>query len=154
MLPNLRTPHSAQQLPPQASNPQQPRYIRQVPPLFPQRPIPDTFSGSPLLGLLSQNIQQGLASHYTGHSPFGQQIFNQFPGVLGQSPGEHYYNPHVPPGGPSSLTGALNSIAMHDDLRCVPRLLCEIAAGGRPGHAVNNQRDSVLPFVSRDTLRS
>jgi hypothetical protein len=107
-----------------------------------------------LLGQLSQYIQQGIASHYTGHSPFGQQIFNQFPGALGQNPGEQFNTPHFPPGGSSSLTGALASIATHDDLRCVPRLLCEIAAGGRPGYSVSNQRDSVLPFVNSETLRS
>lgn len=153
LLPNVAIPHSIQQFPAQGPKPQRSRYIRQVPHLFAERPSPDTFSGSPLLGQLSQHIQQGIASHYTGHSPFGQQIFSQFAGVLGQNPGE-FYTPLVPPGGPASLTGALTSIAMHDDLRCVPRLLCEIAAGGRPGYSDSNQRDSVLPFVNRDTLQS
>jgi len=154
LLPNFAKPHSVQQFPAHGPKPQHSRYIRQVPHLFAERPIPDTFSGSPLLGQLSQHIQQGIASHYTGQSPFGQQIFNQFAGVLGQNPGEQLYTPLVPPGVPVSLTGALTSIAMHDDLRCVPRLLCEIAAGGRPGYSDSNQRDSVLPFVNRDILRS
>jgi len=155
LLPNFATPHNVQQFPAQGPKPHQPRYKRQVPNLFAERPFPDTFSGIPLFGQLSQHIlQQGTASHYTGHSPSGQQIFNQFAGVLGQNPGEQFYNPLVPPVGPASLTGALASIAMHDDLRCVPRLLCEIAAGGRPGYSGSNQRDSVLPFVNRETLRS
>jgi len=154
LLPNFATPYNVQQFPAQGPKPQQSRYIRQVPNLFAERPIPDTFPGIPLFGQLSQHIQQGTASHYTGHSPFGQQIFNQFAGVLGQNPGEQFYTPLVPPVGPASLTGALTSIAMHDDLRCVPRLLCEIAAGGRPGYSGSNQRDSGLPFVNRDTLRS
>lgn len=29
---------------------------------------------------------------------------------------------------------ALGSIARHDDLRCVPRLLCEVTSGGKPGY--------------------
>ena len=154
LLPNFAIPHSVQQFPAQGPKPQQSRYIRQVPNLFAERPIPDTFPGSPFVGQLSQHIQQGIASHYTGHSPFGQQIFSQFPGVLGQNPGEQFYTPLVPPGGPASLAGALTSIAMHDDLRCVPRLLCELAAGGRPGNSVSNQRDSVLSVVNRDILPS
>jgi hypothetical protein len=153
LLPNLARPSSVQQFPAQRRSPQHLRYRRQVPHVFPERPISDTFSGSPLLGQLSQQIQQGIVNHYTGHSPSGQQIFNQFAGVLGQNPGEQFYAPNVRPVGTTSLTAALTSIAMHDDLRCVPRLLCEIATGARPGY-VSNQRDSALPFVNTDTLRT
>jgi hypothetical protein len=112
------------------------------------------FSGSPIFGQLGQHIQQGILNLYTGQPPFGQQIFNQFSGVLGQNPGEQFHTQNVPPAGSTSLTGALTSIAMHDDLRCVPRLLCEVAAGSRPGYPDSNQRDLVLPFVNRDTLQS
>lgn len=54
-----------------------------------------------------------------------------------------------PPG--VSLASALQSVARYDDAQCVPRLLCELTAGGRPGSAKQNE---ALPFVNRDTLVS
>ena len=37
--------------------------------------------------------------------------------------------------GQMGLTNALGSIARHDDRQCVPRILCEVASGSRPGGA-------------------
>jgi hypothetical protein len=104
------------------------------------------------LGQLGQYIQQGIMAQYTGDSLTGHQIFNQFAGVPGQYPGGQFYTPSAPAVAP--VSSALTSIAMHDDLRCVPRLLCEIAAGGRPGYPGNTQQASPVPFLSRDTLLS
>jgi hypothetical protein len=116
-------------------------YIPQVPHLYPDTPIPGTFSPQ-FFGQLGQNFQQGIVNHYTGNFPFGPQIPSQFPG--GQ-----VFPPPVRPVG-----SALASIAMYDDLKCVPRLLCEIAAGGKPGQSVGKLQDSLLPFLNRDTLLS
>ncbi|KAL1455631.1 hypothetical protein WDU94_009713 [Cyamophila willieti] len=57
-----------------------------------------------------------------------------------------------------SLFGALYSISQYDDLRCVPRLLCEVTAGTRPGgpyygsYYGQNQQPSILPFLSKESL--
>nr|XP_018918276.1 PREDICTED: uncharacterized protein LOC109044801 [Bemisia tabaci] len=51
-----------------------------------------------------------------------------------------------------TFLGALSTIARYDDLRCVPRLLCEVTAGGRPGYSSNQA--SPVPFVSKDALVS
>ncbi|KAG8336598.1 hypothetical protein J6590_042119 [Homalodisca vitripennis] len=55
---------------------------------------------------------------------------------------------------PSSLVGALSSIARYDDLRCVPRLLCEVASGARPGSYgyQTYSQESPVPFLSKDAL--
>ncbi|XP_048513875.1 uncharacterized protein LOC125501644 isoform X2 [Athalia rosae] len=67
-------------------------------------------------------------------------------GTFGQNPnfgypGGFYPPPALPPGyqqgldsGGFGLIDALNSISQHDDLKCVPRLLCEIATGSSPGN--------------------
>jgi hypothetical protein len=151
-LPTAQPPDLIHDFPAEYSNPQQLQYVPEVPHLFPKRPIPDTFSDSQFLGQLGQYIQQGLVNHCTGNSPIGHQIFNQFAGAIGQYPGGQFYTPTSPQVTPAS--SALASIAMYDDLRCVPRLLCEIAAGGRPGYSGSKQQDSPVPFVTRDTLLS
>ncbi|XP_069680268.1 uncharacterized protein [Periplaneta americana] len=113
-------------------------------------------SGGQFLGQLGQHLQQGI-SQYTGNFPVGEyspQFLNQFPGFLGQQPGGQYFTQGQNPyGQQSSVIGALTSIAKYDDLKCVPRLLCEVAAGGRPGYTSGKQ-DYVIPFVNRDTLMS
>lgn len=106
--------------------------------MFPGRPIPGTFSGGQFL----EQLGQGIVNHYTGNFPSGSPVPGQFAG--GQ-----LYAPSARPVG-----SALASIAMYDDLKCVPRLLCELAAGGRPGHSGSKQQDSVLPFINKDTMLS
>ncbi|XP_022189932.2 uncharacterized protein LOC111048365 [Nilaparvata lugens] len=59
---------------------------------------------------------------------------------------------------PTSLYGALASIAQYDDLRCVPRLLCEVAAGARPGsnnynnYGSQSQQAGPFPFLTKDAV--
>jgi hypothetical protein len=142
----VEAPTTNQWFPATGQIPQQVHHVPEVPTLFPERPIPDTFSDSRILEQLGQHIQQGIVNHYTGNFPIGPQTHGQFVGDLG---GQFYS-----PVGGNSVTSALTSIAMHDDLKCVPRLLCEIAAGGRPGYTGSKQRDSLVPFVSTDTLLS
>lgn len=72
------------------------------------------------------------------------------------------------PGGPgggylqqNSVVQALSSISEHDDLRCVPRLLCEVSSGTRPGYnqqfgyyqqQQQLQQQSSIPFLTKDAL--
>ncbi|XP_014239586.1 uncharacterized protein LOC106661003 isoform X2 [Cimex lectularius] len=57
-----------------------------------------------------------------------------------------------PPPGPQgqSLFSALASIARYDDLRCVPRLLCEVTSGSKPGQIGSQQ--STAPLTTKDSL--
>ncbi|XP_023945637.2 probable serine/threonine-protein kinase clkA [Bicyclus anynana] len=54
-------------------------------------------------------------------------------------PGQYYRPPRPRPSlaseALSAVTGALTSIAKYDDYQCVPRLLCEAAAGGALGNS-------------------
>lgn len=59
----------------------------------------------------------------------------------------------------NSVLQALSSISQHDDLRCVPRLLCEVSSGTRPSSGYyqqpgyyQQQQQSSVPFLSRDAL--
>lgn len=57
----------------------------------------------------------------------------------------------------TTLAAALSSIARHDDLRCVPRILCEVTAGTLPEKSSasrphKQKQQSTLPFLSKDTL--
>lgn len=75
--------------------------------------------------------------------------------------------PHGPYPGPSrypqqqnSVLQALGSISQHDDLRCVPRLLCEVSSGTRPSsgyyqpgyYQQQQQQQSSIPFLTKDAL--
>jgi len=99
-----------------------------------------------------------------------------YPGNGGQYPlpypgnGGPYPPPFRPnvlrPGGPgggylqqNSVVQALSSISQHDDLRCVPRLLCEVSSGTRPGYnqqfgyyQQQQQQQSSIPFLTKDAL--
>ncbi|KAK3912462.1 Calponin-3 [Frankliniella fusca] len=74
-------------------------------------------------------------------------------GVLGGLSGLVPRPPSTPGGGAVPLATALQSVAQYDDAQCVPRLLCELTAGGRPGGG-SRQGEQALPFVNRDTLVS
>lgn len=58
----------------------------------------------------------------------------------------------------NSILQALSSISRHDDLRCVPRLLCEVSSGTRPGYYQppgyyqQQQQQSSIPFLTKDAL--
>lgn len=60
----------------------------------------------------------------------------------------------------NSILQALSSISRHDDLKCVPRLLCEVSSGTRPsssgyyqpGGHYQQQQQSAIPFFSKDAL--
>ncbi|XP_066995929.2 uncharacterized protein [Anabrus simplex] len=101
-------------------------------------------------------------TQFPGQYPLGQGVFpsqypGQFPSQLPLRPG----GPGLfPPGSGlypgqypaySSLLGALGSIARYDTLRCVPRLLCEVVAGGQPGYTGKQgiiNRDSLLTLLT------
>lgn len=68
--------------------------------------------------------------------------FNQYPDYPGS------YGPSGPFN--SGLIEALNSISQYDDLRCVPRLLCEIATGSKPGNG--DYKASTLQDFGKNTL--
>lgn len=86
--------------------------------------------------------------------------FPQYPVQEGLVPGFDPYLQRPFPFGPSqfnpyqegpleSLARALSSIARYDDQQCVPRLLCEVAAGGNP----SGKQNSFIPsFLSMDSL--
>lgn len=102
-----------------------------------------------------------------GRPPYPPRPQDGRPGYLGGLP--PYPVPHGPPypGGPgrypqsNSVLQALTSIAQHDDLRCVPRLLCEVSSGARPSsgyyqpgnhYQQQHQQQSTIPFLSKDAL--
>lgn len=79
------------------------------------------------------------------------------PGFLGGRP--PYLGP--PPGRypeQNSILQALSSISQHDDLRCVPRLLCEVSSGTRPSSgyyqpsSYYQQQQSTIPFLTKDAF--
>lgn len=73
------------------------------------------------------------------------------------------YRPGYLPGYPqqNSILDVLSSISRHDDLRCVPRLLCEVSSGARPssgyyqrpgGYYQQQQQPSSIPFLNKNAL--
>lgn len=84
------------------------------------------------------------------------------PGFLGGGP-PYPYPGQYPSRYPeqNSIIQALSSISRHDDLRCVPRLLCEVSSGTRPsssgyyqppGYYQQQQQQSTIPFLTKDAL--
>lgn len=76
-----------------------------------------------------------------------------YPGPFGPYPGQYPQQ--------NSIVQALSSISQHDDLRCVPRLLCEVSSGTRsssgyyqPGgyYQQQQQQQSSIPFLTKDAL--
>lgn len=49
-----------------------------------------------------------------------------------------------------SFLEALTSITRHDDLRCVPRLLCEVTSAGKVGSS--ESQNSIISFINKDSL--
>lgn len=86
-----------------------------------------------------------------------------YPGNGGPYPPPPFRPNGLRPGGylqQNSVVQALSSISEHDDLRCVPRLLCEVSSGTRPGYNQQSgyyqqqyqQQQSSIPFLSKDAL--
>lgn len=91
-----------------------------------------------------------------------------YPGNGGPYPPPPFRPNWLRPGGPggsylqqNSVVQALSSISEHDDLRCVPRLLCEVSSGTRPGYnqqfgyyqqQQQLQQQSSIPFLTKDAL--
>ncbi len=75
-------------------------------------------------------------------------------------PGFLPVRPALPPGfrPPSashpqtSLFEALYSIAKYDDLRCVPRLLCEVTSGSNVTKSNKKDDKSPVPFLTKDAF--
>uniref|UniRef100_A0A0A9XVU0 Attachment protein G3P n=2 Tax=Lygus hesperus TaxID=30085 RepID=A0A0A9XVU0_LYGHE len=109
------------------------------------------------LGNLASGLQQAAAQGGSDNSGFGLYQPPGAPPVLTgpsfsgnkppQYPGPPYYQ-GPSPGHPGFLN-ALSSIARYDDLKCVPRLLCEVTSGGKPGYAGTTQS---VPTNNKDTL--
>lgn len=100
---------------------------------------------------------RGDAPAYIG-VPYPHEQPNQPLGVPPSSGSNPYYPspaavyPAQPaPTGPGFMA-ALASISRHDDLKCVPRLLCELTSGGKPGYVGTQQ--SVVPLTNKDSLIS
>lgn len=80
----------------------------------------------------------------------------QYLGSYGLRPGPIQYPQQ------NSILQVLGSISQHDDLRCVPRLLCEVSSGTRPSssgyyqpgvyYQQQQQQQSTIPFLSKDAL--
>lgn len=78
----------------------------------------------------------------------------------GYPPGRPGYRPGYPP--QNSILDVLSSISQHDDLRCVPRLLCEVSSGARPSsgyyqrpgsyYQQQQQQPSSIPFLNKNAL--
>ncbi|XP_014287362.1 uncharacterized protein [Halyomorpha halys] len=101
--------------------------------------------------------------HYSGYppdrpSPYPPSYQSEYPEDYrpGRPPyPQNYapgYNPYRPqPGYPQqSFMAALDSITRHDELRCVPRLLCEVTSGGKPGYpsSDSNQQQTIKDTIT------
>ncbi|BES93832.1 Hypothetical protein NTJ_06641 [Nesidiocoris tenuis] len=94
------------------------------------------------IGNLAQGLQQAAGPQIDNNGfgllqrPGGPPILTG-PTYSGQDkpyPPPGYYRPPYP-GGHPGFVNALSSIVRYDDLKCVPRLLCEVTSGGKPGYA-------------------
>ncbi|XP_076676651.1 uncharacterized protein LOC143373352 [Andrena cerasifolii] len=56
------------------------------------------------------------------------------------------------PGFQLNLFQALSSISRHDDYKCIPRILCEMASGKLPGRSLGKQASSFFEFLGKNTL--
>ncbi|XP_076175969.1 uncharacterized protein LOC143151074 isoform X2 [Ptiloglossa arizonensis] len=56
------------------------------------------------------------------------------------------------PGFQLNLFDALSSISRHDDYKCVPRILCEMASGKLPGRSLGKQTSSLLEYFGKNAL--
>lgn len=81
------------------------------------------------------------------------QINDDFPSDPATS--QYQLDRPVAPGDPSGQFGgigtnlydALSSISRYDDSKCVPRILCEVASGRRPGGEYENERASSSSYL-------
>ncbi|KOX73765.1 hypothetical protein WN51_13843 [Melipona quadrifasciata] len=57
-----------------------------------------------------------------------------------------------PPGFQLNLLDALSTISSHDDYKCVPRILCEMASGKLPGRSLGKQGSGFFEFLGRNVF--
>nr|XP_012135249.1 PREDICTED: uncharacterized protein LOC100880222 [Megachile rotundata] len=58
----------------------------------------------------------------------------------------------ISPGFKLNLFEALSTISRHDDYKCVPRILCEMASGKLPGRSIGKQLSGFFDFFGRNTI--
>ncbi|KZC07647.1 hypothetical protein WN55_08419 [Dufourea novaeangliae] len=58
----------------------------------------------------------------------------------------------LPGGFRLNLLDALSSISRHDDYKCVPRILCEMASGKLPGRSLGKQTSNLFDYFGQNTL--
>ncbi|XP_017765202.1 PREDICTED: uncharacterized protein LOC108554433 [Eufriesea mexicana] len=56
------------------------------------------------------------------------------------------------PGFQLNLLDALSTISRHDDYKCVPRILCEMASGKLPGRSLGKQGSGFFEFLGRNVF--
>ncbi|XP_053973285.1 uncharacterized protein LOC128873615, partial [Hylaeus volcanicus] len=59
---------------------------------------------------------------------------------------------NLSPGFQLNLFDALSSISRHDDYKCVPRILCEMASGKLPGRSLAKQTPGLFEFLGKNAL--
>ncbi|XP_034170832.2 uncharacterized protein LOC117600023 [Osmia lignaria lignaria] len=68
--------------------------------------------------------------------------------------GQHQPNYPAVSGGTFQLNlfDALSSISRHDDYKCIPRILCEMASGKLPGRSLGKQWSGFFEFLGRNSF--
>lgn len=56
------------------------------------------------------------------------------------------------PGFQLNLLDTLSTISSHDDYKCVPRILCEMASGKLPGRSLGKQGSSFFELLGRNVF--
>ncbi|XP_076303915.1 uncharacterized protein LOC143222002 [Lasioglossum baleicum] len=58
----------------------------------------------------------------------------------------------LPAGFRLNLLNALSTISSHDDYKCVPRILCEMASGKLPGRSLGKQTSNFFDFFGKNAF--
>ncbi|CAK9826169.1 hypothetical protein ANTRET_LOCUS4058 [Anthophora retusa] len=99
------------------------------------------------MDVLSSFFNNGPATshHQNGGLPAdptsGYQQSNYQTGAVGPSPGFQL-----------NLLDAVSTISRHDDYKCVPRILCEMASGKLPGRSLSKQGFGFFEFLGRNVF--
>lgn len=84
-------------------------------------------------------LQPHQSSSHPAYSTSDYQQSNYPSGTAGPSPGFQL-----------NLLDALSTISSHDDYKCVPRILCEMASGKLPGRSLGKQGSGFFEFLGRN----